>query len=92
MEYFVDEQGIYLKDSENAGRVLAEITFIKVSENIIEINHTFVDESLRGQGIANILMEKVIDYMEENNLKCILTCSYAIKWFEKHPEAKKLFK
>ena len=92
MEYFVNEKGIYLKDLENAGRVLAEITFIKVSKNTIEINHTFVDKSLRGQGIANILMEKVVDYMEENNLKCILTCSYAIKWFEKHPESKKLLK
>ena len=34
------------------GDLLAEITFPYVNENTVDVNHTFVDTSLRGQGIA----------------------------------------
>ena len=37
------------------GHVVAEITFTKTSLGIFVINHTFVDESLRGQGVTSKL-------------------------------------
>ena len=34
----------------------AEVTFPVVEPGVVEINRTFVDESLRGQGVAGQLM------------------------------------
>lgn len=66
--------------------LLAEVTFPEVDHNTVNINHTFVDDSLRGQGVAGQLMEAVAEQLRSQGKKAILTCSYAVKWFEKHPE------
>lgn len=57
----------------------AEITFHQVKDGQIEVDHTFVDESLRGQGIAGKLVEAVAHYAREQGLKVSATCSYAHK-------------
>ncbi len=66
--------------------LLAEVIFPEVDQNTVNINHTFVDDSLRGQGVAGQLMEAVAEQLRSQGKKAILTCSYAVKWFEKHPE------
>ncbi len=86
MNFIYEENRIYLKDENN--KLIAEITFPYVKDATVDINHTFVDESLRGQGVASKLLEAVIGQLKERNLKAIPTCSYAISWFEKHPEYK----
>lgn len=68
------------------GKTLAYVTFPKLNDNTVIINHTVVDSSLRGQGIASLLMEEVVKYLKEFNLKVRPSCSYAAMWFEKHPE------
>lgn len=68
------------------GDLLAEITFPYVDENTVDVNHTFVDASLRGQGIAGKLMQELVDELEKRRLKAVPTCSYAQGWFEKHGE------
>ena len=39
----------------------AEITYIPKGEGVIDANHTFVDPSLRGQGVARQLVDKLAD-------------------------------
>ena len=52
---FQSETGrIFLEDEY--GRLLAEVTFPSVSARVADIRHTFVDDSLRGQGVAGRLM------------------------------------
>ena len=68
------------------GKMLAEITFPAIDENTVNINHTFVDEVLRGQGVAGRLMELTAEELEKTGRKAVATCSYAKKWFEKYPE------
>jgi len=69
---------------ESEGKLLAEITYFKVKDNIYEINHTFVDESLRGQGIASKLVEEAIEDIRSKNGKITASCSYAKSYLEKH--------
>jgi len=45
----------------------------------IIVNHTYVSESLRGQGIALELVRKVIEYARQENIKIIPLCSYVKK-------------
>ena len=65
------------------GKMLAEITFPAIDENTVNIDHTFVDEVLRGQGVAGRLMELTAEELEKTGRKAVATCSYAKKWFQK---------
>lgn len=75
---------IYMNNEE--GKIIAEVTFPDFDDNTIIIDHTFVDDSLRGQGIAAKLMLEVVSYAKANNKKIKASCSYAVKWFEKNKE------
>lgn len=79
-----DNNRIYMNDDN--GKVIAEVTFTNVDENTILIDHTFVDDCLRGQGIAAKLMLEVVAYAKSKSKKIKATCSYAVKWFEKNKD------
>lgn len=79
-----ENEVVYLDES---GARLAEVTFPATGEaGVVDINHTFVDPSLRGQGVAGRLMRAVADELRASGRKARLSCSYAAKWFEGHPE------
>lgn len=84
MNFQYESNCIYLEDE--TGKRIAEVTFPAVTEEIVEIDHTFVDASLRGQGVAGRLMEAVAEYLKSNHKKVRPTCSYAAKWFGEHAE------
>ena len=71
---------------DGGGRLVAEITFPCTQPGIYTIDHTFVDPSLRGQGAAGKLAQAAADQIRARELKAVLTCSYAKKWFGEHPE------
>lgn len=62
----------YIGDFDNPD---ALIHFIE--DDIITIDHTYVSEKLRGQGIAALLLEKVVEYSIQKNKKILPICSYA---------------
>lgn len=72
------------------GKVLAEVTFPTGEDGVADINHTFVDESLRGQGVASKLLRAAADEIRAQGKKARLTCSYAVTWFQRHPEEQDL--
>lgn len=81
---FITKPGrIYSLD--NSGKLVAEITFPS-KDGVANIDHTYVDNSLRGQGIAEKLLKEAIQQIRSQSLKATLTCSYAVKWFAEHPE------
>ena len=88
MNFILESNRIYLNDEVN--HMVAVVTFPPVKEGVVKIEHTFVDTSLRGQGVAAKLMEEVAAQLRENNLKAMLSCSYAVKWFQEHPECSDL--
>lgn len=67
-------------------KVLAKVTFPEVESGIAQIDHTFVDESLRGQGIAGQLLDRATAVISMSGLRARPTCSYAVSWFERHPD------
>ena len=75
--YITEENRIYLQD-EN-WNIIAEIDFEKIDEKTYNISRTFVDDSLRGQGIGSELVEKAITYLTWKWYKVSATCSYAKK-------------
>lgn len=80
----IDTHAIRLHGED--GSVLAEVTFPSCGENVVDIDHTFVDASLRGQGMAGKLLDACAHEFERTGRRAHPTCSYAVRWFEKHPE------
>ncbi|MDQ0213960.1 putative GNAT family acetyltransferase [Oikeobacillus pervagus] len=62
---------------EDNGEMLAEITFLPLKNEQIDVNHTFVSDKLRGQGIAGQLLDRVVQYAREEKKMIVPTCSYA---------------
>lgn len=78
------EQGVFfLNNAENTR--LAEMTYQYRNAETIVIDHTFVDPSLRGQGVAKQLFDAGIQFARENQLKIIPICSYAVTMFQRDP-------
>lgn len=84
MKLNYSESRIYINDE--AGKTVAEVTFPPVSKNVVEIDHTFVDDSLRGQGIAGELLLAVAQELRKTGRKAYPACPYAVRWFSGHPE------
>ena len=88
MNFIAEKNRIYAMDSNN--ELVAEITFPHVSSDInsdiVDINHTFVDTSLRGQGVAGKLVEAAYYEIKRQGKKAVVSCAYAIKWFDEHEE------
>lgn len=64
---------------------LGEISW-KEEDGVMHMNHTFVSDKLRGQGIAKKLLDEAATYARENNLKMNAVCSYVVGAFEKSDE------
>ena len=88
MEFQKERGWIY---AERDGKVIAEVTFPERG-GVAVIDHTFVDDSLRGQGVAGQLLRAAADQLRAEGRKAQLTCSYAQQWFAQHPEEADLLK
>lgn len=83
MEFITEKDRIYSTDK--SGRIIAEVTF-PTSNRVSTIDHTFVDPTLRGQGVAEKLVKMAADKILSDGNKIAATCSYAVAWFQRHPE------
>lgn len=84
MKFIHELNRIYGTD-EN-GKVIAEIIFPRTAPGVYTIEHTIVDPSLQGQGIAGKLVQAAVDDIKSQGGEVRATCSYAVKWLEKHSE------
>lgn len=89
MEFIKGTNRIYATNEE--GAVVAEITFAETEEGVCTIDHTEVDDSLRGQGIAGKLVEAAVAEIKAQGKKVAATCSYAKKRIDNYVEIEPLF-
>ena len=82
MEFQRETGRIY---AERDGQLIAEITFPE-EDGVAVIDHTFVDGSLRGQGVAGQLVRAAADQIRSQGKKARAVCTYALAWFDRHPE------
>ncbi|GAA4808059.1 GNAT family N-acetyltransferase [Olivibacter ginsenosidimutans] len=52
--------------------------------------HTQVPTALEGQGVASALIEKILQYMEENDYKLVALCPAVVAFIRRHPEWKRI--
>lgn len=80
MEYITEKNRIYAIEG---GEEVAEVTFPE-RNGIYVINHTFVDDRLRGQGIASELVRRAVEEIEQRGGRVEATCSYAQLWLARN--------
>ena len=64
------------------GEQLAEMDY-SISNNIMTIIHTEVDEKLKGKNVGLQLVNYAAEHARANNLKIIPVCPFAKKVFDK---------
>ncbi len=84
MNFIYEPNKVYVENEEGKTIVLA--TFPAYSAGTVVINHTFVDPTLRGQGVASKLMYATCEHIKKLGLKVVATCPYAVVWFKRHHE------
>ncbi|OSZ72989.1 GNAT family N-acetyltransferase [Hydrogenophaga sp. IBVHS1] len=70
---------------QHEGKRLAEMTYSRVNESLIVIDHTEVDESLKGQGVGRQLLDALVTWARESKTKVIALCPFAKSQFDKDP-------
>ena len=82
-------------ESESRGRYEArvegrdgngELTYSRVSPTKIIADHTGVDESLRGTGVARALVERLIADARRDGIRIVPQCSYVLAQFRRNPD------
>ncbi|MBK1897271.1 GNAT family N-acetyltransferase [Chryseobacterium paridis] len=52
----------------------------------LTVYHTEVDPEYQGEGFAKILLDRLVSYARENDLKIVPLCPYVFAQFKHHPE------
>ena len=75
----------YIKEDDE---IIAELVYGNGGDNIIIIEHTEVDETLKGQNIAFELVQKTVDHARMHGLKITPVCPFAKAVFDKRADFK----
>jgi predicted GNAT family acetyltransferase len=71
---------------EEEGERLAEMVFKQAGPDKIIIEHTEVDDKLRGTGAGKKLVAEAVAYARRNNLKIVPLCSFTKSVIDKTKE------
>ena len=67
------------------GQRLAEMTYSRTNATMIIIDHTDVDDSLRGDGVGRQLLNALVDWARSTGTKVLPLCPFAKSQFDKDP-------
>lgn len=82
MQFIKEENRIYATNIDN--ETIAEVTFYEIENGVYNIDHTFVDDSLRGQGVGSKLVQEAVNTIREKGAQIQATCPFASKWLEEN--------
>jgi len=71
--------------NEAGDKRIAEIEYELKEDNVIVATHTWTDPSLRGQGVAEQLVDHLVADSEAKGRKIKALCPYVAKKFKENP-------
>jgi len=77
-----DHRGAFVMNRD--GKRLAEMTYTVAGSRVI-IDHTTVDDALRGTGAGKKLVEAAVQWARAENVKILPLCPFAKSVFDKTP-------
>lgn len=78
------QDGIFYAGTEDEHK--AEMIYKMTDGNKMIIEHTEVDDALRGQHVGNHLVKAAVDYARANGIKILALCPFANAVLKKNPE------
>lgn len=82
MKYLEDDHRFYIPGADG-GEDIAEIVFTRQGNDLATIDKTYVDINYRHEGIAEHLVQLVVEKMRTEHRKIKPICPYAKKEFER---------
>jgi predicted GNAT family acetyltransferase len=70
-EFFIERNGVRV----------AEMTYRRIDPATVLVDHTEVDVSLRGGGVARQLLDAAVSWARKNGTRIDATCSYVVAQF-----------
>lgn len=86
MNYQFEEEASRFVVKDEDGNEAGEVTYTREGDNILIIDHTGVEEDHRGQGLAEQLVNKVVDKAKKEDLKVMPACPFAKKQFDENAD------
>jgi uncharacterized protein len=80
------KKGIFYVEQNK--QVVAQMTYTWAGNTKIIIEHTEVDDSLGGNGIGKLMVEKAVQFARDKSIKIIPRCTFAKSIFDKTEEFK----
>jgi len=80
----VGSKGMFYVDGDEG--ILAEMTYTIPSPDRMIIEHTEVNDELKGQNVGYQLVHAAVEYVRKHNIKIIPLCPFANAVFKKKPE------
>lgn len=77
-------KGMFYMEQNN--EVVAEMTYVWAGTSQIIIDHTEVNERLKGQGAGKLLLSKAVEFARNRGVKILPLCPFAKSIFSKEPE------
>ena len=74
------------------GSRIAEMTYSIASSELIIIDHTMVDISLKGQGVGKKLLLSIVEKARKEDFKILPLCPFAKSLFNKLDDIKDVLK
>ena len=62
-----------------------ELAYTRSAEGTIDFTHTFVEEALRGQGVADELARAALAFARQEKLKVKTSCTFMAGFVSRHP-------
>nr|WP_306267996.1 GNAT family N-acetyltransferase [Pararhizobium sp. IMCC3301] len=91
-----DSKGVFSlyapKDGHDGPVKSGEMTVSKAGETTWIIDHTGVDDAMKGTGAAVALVKRGVELARERGLKIIPLCSYAKVQFQRYSEYQDVLK
>ena len=67
------------------GERIAEMTYSRTNPSLVVVDHTYVDPSLRGHGVARQLQDAMVAWARKTGTKVVPVCSYVKIQFDRDP-------
>ncbi len=61
------------------------LRYAPLGEGKVDFQSTFVPPALRGQGVAEAIVERGLQWAEEENLRVVPSCWYVDAFLRRHP-------
>ncbi|MBC7449361.1 MAG: N-acetyltransferase [Hymenobacteraceae bacterium] len=67
-----------------------ELTYARPADGVVDFQHTWVDEALRGRHVGDALAEAALEFAKKEGLRIRTSCSFVAAYVKRHPEWEQL--